>query len=533
MRTLVLGDPVVHLGDDGWIADGALVIEDGKVADVGPRSRFAGGTFDEVLGGPDHFVLPGFVNCHFHSEAALGHGVYELIFERANIWMHSTFVRMREEDLHNAVLTLLIAAIRGGQTGVVDMYYGNPNLPAYGADVVLDAYEQIGLRVAFGLVTRDQNRYVHQSDDAFRACLPAHLAQELQRSPIGYAWPVDDVLGTYRRLAADWDRRDGRIRTILAPDWTPACSDDLYRRARALADEHDTGITTHALETRSEMSFNFAQYGKAALQRLDDLGVLGEDCSLAHFVWATDADIDLLAATGSVCSNDPGSNLRLSSGIARTRDILERGGRVGFGTDGISFGDREDFFDELRLAGLLQRRPMELASGRIPSARLLRSAATAGARAIRFERELGSLTPGKDADLLVCRRDHVFWPAARYANADPLDVIVDRADQSDLETVLVKGRAVLRDGEITLVDEAKVRAAFADAAANRLYRFADDERRFGLELPAEIEPYVLDFYERWTEAPAAPGYAYNTTTGPAGTTRAAAAGGEGHSGVVV
>jgi len=187
----------------------------------------------------------------------------------------------------------------------------------------------------------------------------------------------------------------------------------------------------------------------------------------------------------------------------------------------------------LRLAGLLQRRPMELASGRIPSARLLRSAATAGARAIRFERELGSLTPGKDADLLVCRRDHVFWPAARYANADPLDVIVDRADQSDLETVLVKGRAVLRDGEITLVDEAKVRAAFADAAANRLYRFADDERRFGLELPAEIEPYVLDFYERWTEAPAAPGYAYNTTTGPAGTTGAAAAGGEGHSGVVV
>jgi 5-methylthioadenosine/S-adenosylhomocysteine deaminase len=513
-RTLVLGDPVVHLGDGDWIADGALVIEDGVVVDVGPRERFDGGTFDDVIGGPGHFVMPGFVNCHFHSEASLGHGVYELIFERANIWMHSTFVRMREEDLHAAVTTLLISAIRGGQTGVVDMYYGNPNLPGYGSDVVLRAYEEIGMRVAFGLVTRDQNRYVHQPDEEFRRCLPAQLADELARSPIGYAWPVDDILATYRRLVSEWDGRDGRIRTILAPDWTPACSDDLYRRSRALADEHATGITTHALETRSEMSYSFERHGKPALQRLDDLGVLGEDCTLAHFVWATDADIDLLAARGAVASNDPGSNLRLSAGIARTRDILERGGLVGFGTDAISFADREDFFDELRLAGLLQRRPMALGSGRIPSSKLLRSAATAGARALRFEDRLGSLTPGKDADLLVLRRDHVFWPPARYARADPLDVIVDRADQTDLETVLVRGRPVMRDGKITLVDERNVRERFADAAANRLYRFAEDEVRHGLELPAEIEPYVLQFYERWTEAPAAPGYAYNTSTGP-------------------
>jgi 5-methylthioadenosine/S-adenosylhomocysteine deaminase len=515
MRTLVLGDPLVHLGEEDFIRDGALVVEDGKVADVGPRSRFEGGTFDDVIGGPDHFVMPGFVNCHFHSEAALGHGVYDLIFERANIWMHSTFVRMREEDLHAAILNLLIAAVRGGQTGVVDMYYGNPHLEGYGSPVALRAYEEIGMRVAFGLVTRDQNRYVHQADEEFLRCLPARLADELARSPIGYAWPVDDVLATYERLVAEWDGRDGRIRTILAPDWTPACSDDLYRRARALADEHHTGIATHALETRSEMSFNFEHYGKAGMQRLDDLGVLGEDCSLAHFVWATDADIDLLVAHGAVASNDPGSNLRLSSGIARTRDILDRGGLVGFGTDAISFGDREDFFDELRLAGLLQRRPMALESGRIPSSRLLRSAATAGARAIRFEDRLGSLTQGKDADLLVLRRDHVFWPPARYAHADPLDVIVDRADQSDLETVLVRGRAIMRDGEITLVDERAVRERFAEAAAERLYRFAEDERRQGLELPAEIEPYVLAFYERWTEAPAATGYAYNTTTGPA------------------
>ena len=80
MRTLVLGDPVVHLGDDPFIPDGGLVIEDGTITDVGPRSRFEGGDFDEVLGGPQHWVMPGFVNCHFHSECALGRACYELHF---------------------------------------------------------------------------------------------------------------------------------------------------------------------------------------------------------------------------------------------------------------------------------------------------------------------------------------------------------------------------------------------------------------------------------------------------------------------
>src|SRR5262245_35650495 len=134
MRTLVLGDPVVHLGDEAFIPDGALVIEDGRIIDVGPRSKFEDGAFEEVLGGPDHWVMPGFVNCHFHSESALGHGVYELIFERANIWVHSTFVRIAEDDLYWAVVNHLILLVRGGQTAAIDMYYGNPNLPDFGAD---------------------------------------------------------------------------------------------------------------------------------------------------------------------------------------------------------------------------------------------------------------------------------------------------------------------------------------------------------------------------------------------------------------
>ena len=89
---------------------------------------------------------------------------------------------------------------------------------------------------------------------------------------MGYAWPLDEVFATYDHLVRTWDGRDGRIRTVLAPDWTPACSDELYRPCRRLADEYATGITSHVLETRAEMHFSLDRYGMPALERLQTAG---------------------------------------------------------------------------------------------------------------------------------------------------------------------------------------------------------------------------------------------------------------------
>ena len=139
--------------------------------------------------------------------------------------------------------------------------------------------------------------------------------------------------------------------------------------------------------------------------------MLGPDVSLSHFVWATDRDIEILADSGAVAVNDPGSNLRLSTGIARVRDIMKAGGRVCFGTDSISFSDRDDFFQELRLACYLQRVPTGFHEGRLDSEAVLRAAATNGALAARADDRTGSLTPGNDADLLVMSRKRVFWAA--------------------------------------------------------------------------------------------------------------------------
>jgi 5-methylthioadenosine/S-adenosylhomocysteine deaminase len=514
-RLLVLGDPVVSLGEQTLIPDGGLVIEDATITAAGPRAEMEKlGPFDRVLGSAGHFVMPGFVNCHYHSELIIGPGLYQHIFEKANVHIQGATGPIDPEDLYTGVLWGLITAIKGGQTGTVDMYYGRPSLPDFGCEAALRAYADAGLRTAFGLVSRDQNLYAHEPDERFLARLPAALADEVRRSPMGYAWPVDEVMATFGRLVRDWHGKDDRIRIVTAPDWTPACSDGLYRRCRAEADAHGTHLITHALETRAEMMYNLQAHGKTAVARLADLGVLTDATVLEHFVWVTDDDLAIFAGSGAVASNNPGSNLRLSTGICRARDILDAGGRVAFGTDGISFSDTEDFFTELRLASYLQRLPRDFEVGRLGSERVLRAAAGNGARALGLGGRLGSLEAGGYADLLIVDNKRILFPPGRY-DAEPfLDVVLDRADASDLDTVMVGGRVLMEGGRVTVVDEDRVRERFAETVARRVYRPSAEVRRWA-ELGALVEPYLAGFYRPWYETPVESAYVYNPRRPPA------------------
>ncbi len=514
-RLLVLGDPVVALGPQALFEDGGIVVEDAAIVAVGPRDEMAKrGPFDRVLGSPGHFVMPGFVNCHYHSELAIGPGLYQYIFEKANVHIHGAAGPISEEDLYYGVLWGLVTAIRGGQTGTVDMYYGRPSLPDFGCGPALQAYADAGLRTAFGLVSRDQNKYAHEADSEFLARLPAGLAREVRNSPMGYAWPVDEVMASFRRLARQWHGYEDRIHLVTAPDWTPACSDALYQRCRREADELSSLMITHALETRSEMAFNLKAYGKPAIRRLADLGVLMPATVLEHFVWVTDAELGIFADSGAVASNNPGSNLRLSTGICRLRDIMDAGGRVAFGTDGISFSDRDDMFTEVRLATYLQRMPRDFMTGRLDSERVLRAAAVNGAQALGMTGKLGSLEPGKLADLLIVDKERIMFPPGRYTAEPFLDVLIDRADSSDIDTVMVHGKVLMEGGRVTIVDEDRVREKFAEACAERVYRRSERQGRYS-ELGILVEPYLAGFYRPWYDLPVEPAYVYNTRRAPA------------------
>ncbi len=160
-RCLILGDPVVSLGPDTLIPDGGLVVEGATIVAAGPRAAMeALGPFDRVLGSAGHFVLPGFVNCHYHSELAIGPGLYQHIFEKANVHIQGGTGPIDEQDLYDGILWGLITAIKGGQTATVNMYYGRPSLPDFGCDrpCPLTATPACGPRSGWSAGTRTSTR---------------------------------------------------------------------------------------------------------------------------------------------------------------------------------------------------------------------------------------------------------------------------------------------------------------------------------------------------------------------------------------
>ena len=226
--------------------------------------------------------MPGFVNCHYHSELAVGPGHYQDIFERANLYVH-TRLRPRRGA---GPLPHDPARAREGDPGRADGGRGHVLRPPEHA-ALRDRSRRCRRTRDAGLPRRVRARvagtrtyYAHEPNQQFLARFPAELAAEMEASPMGYAWPVEDVMSTYDHLVRDWDGRDDLVRTILAPDWTPACSDELYRLCRRKADEHGTGITSHVLETRSEMYWNTVVNGEPALRAAGRLGVLGPDRDL-------------------------------------------------------------------------------------------------------------------------------------------------------------------------------------------------------------------------------------------------------------
>jgi 5-methylthioadenosine/S-adenosylhomocysteine deaminase len=513
-RILLAGDPVVGLDEPAVISDGAVVVEGNRIVAAGPRAEMeALGPFDEVLGGPDHVVMPGFINSHFHTGASLGPGLFEHIFEKANVYTAAGFGPADPDIVRLCVLPGLLQAVRGGQTAAIDFNYGRWGMPHFAWDLVIEAYHELGLRVAMGVVFRDQNKYAHEPNDAFLGRFPPEVAAELAGSPMGYAWPNEEVAAAFTHLAEQWHGRDDLIHVALAPDWTPACSDDVYRLCRKLADDYDTVISTHVLETRSEMVWNLKTHGVVATRHLADIGLLGPDVSFAHYVWATDEDIRVLVDTGAIAVNNPGSNLRLSSGIARVRAMMEAGGRVAFGTDSISFSEREDYFAELRLASYLARMPNKFVQGRLDSLQLLRAAGDNGAAVVGWPGQLGRLAPGYLADAVLIKRDRIFHPVGRYDGTNVLDVLVDRTDNTDLDHVVINGRVILRDGVFTTVDEESLLAAMSDALT-RKSQLSEQETRWA-ELGPVADAALADLYEPWYALPVEPGSIYNASAPPA------------------
>jgi cytosine/adenosine deaminase-related metal-dependent hydrolase len=485
------------------VQDGAVFQRDGEIIDIGPYSDISRRhTADEEIGSSDQVVIPGLVNAHHH----VGLTPFQLgaLDAPLETWLIARWA-MRAVDPYLDTLYCAIQMIESGITTVMHNHMAAwlpPDVGLYEASSrIIDAYEDSGMRVAFSLSHRDQNHLVYEDDQRFLATLPSDLADGVRAHLRARPISLEDYLTANSELFER--RRSDRTRIFISPHNVHWCSDEMLQAISAFARRNSTGLHIHLQETVYQKMYGSRHWGVTPLAHLHDLGVLGPEVSCAHGVWLTESDVELLAATGTMLCHNPSSNLRLKSGVAPLNALLEAGVTVAIGIDEAGINDDNDILQEMRLAQKLHRVPGVGAPS--PTAHQIFHLTTAnGAKVAFFDDQVGTLEPGKRADMVLLDMARIAEPYLD-PDTDIVDALVYRGKGLDVNTVIVDGQVLLRDRVFQPLDKSEVVARFKESLARPL---SNGELRRGA-LSRRLLPHVERWFEDWPLEGGQPHYVYN------------------------
>lgn len=427
---IISGDSVVTMnGPMQVIEGGAVAVRGTDIVAVDTRERIAARyTAPRVLGGAGRAVLPGLVNTHTHAPMVYFRGLAddlplkrwleEHIWPAEGKWLGPEFV----ED---AAALACLEMLKAGITTYNDMYF-------FG-DSTARSTRRLGMRAVLGVGIVD--------------------------FPTMTASTPEEYLANAERFISSW-KGDDLIVPCIAPHSAYACGPETLKRAKALSERRGVLMTTHLAETEWEVAELRSRYGRTPVEHLESLGVLDGRLLAAHCVWLDEAEIRLLAERGVSVSHCIRSNLKLASGIAPVPALLTAGVRVALGTDGAASNNTLDLFAEMSAAAVVHK-----AASKDPTVldakTALLMATRRGAEALHLDRLIGSLEPGKRADLITLnlRAPHL---APLY---DVYSHLVYAARASDVETVLVNGALIVEDGRLCTGDEEAILGKAAAWAA--------------------------------------------------------------------
>ena len=428
---VVRGDYVVTMDEAGTvIVDGAVAIVDGAIAAVGPAADvLAAHPGLHVLDGEHRIVMPGLVNGHSHAAMTLLRGVADdlalmdwlqnYIFPAEVEFVDAEFVRIGTE-------LACWEMIRGGTTTFVDMYY----FP----DTIADVVETCGMRALISATVIDQ-----RSPDAENAA---------------------DSIGKGVAFVERRKDRHPRITPIFGPHANYTLDKRQLEATRAMATRLGVPISIHLSESPYEVQYSKEHYGTTSIEMLDSIGFFDGQTIAAHVVWPTDEEIPILAERKVGVIHNPTSNMKIASGVSPITKMLASGVRVGLGTDGAASNNDLDMWEEMRLASFLQK--VEQMNPEVLSAtEVLTMATRGGAAAIGLGDSVGSLEPGKRADLIQV----AFEDVHHVPTYDIISHLVYVTDEQDVATVIVDGKILMKDRELLTIDTGRVRTEATELAA--------------------------------------------------------------------
>jgi len=401
------------MNDTFDIVEGDVSIEDGRITAVGPSLPAPPGAVRIDAGGD--YLLPGFVQTHIHLCQTLFRGYADdralLEWLRTRIWpMEAAHT---PASLRAAAALAADELLRGGTTSVLTME------TVHDTDAVFEALAPTGLRATVGKCMMDAD-----------AAAPARLIEATQAS-------IDESLA----IASRWQgQADGRLRAALAPRFAVSCSRELLEAVGQLSRRHGLLVHTHASENRGEIALVRERTGLANIDYLASVGLADRHVCLAHCVWVDEHEQQILAERQVQVLHCPGSNLKLGSGLAPVAEMRARGVPVSLGADGAACNNHLDMFQEMRLAATLQA--VRVGPGVVTARDVLAMATRGGARALGLQDEIGAITPGRRADLVLVRRGQPH----QVPDPDPYTTLVYATRPTDVRSVLVDGQVLIREG---------------------------------------------------------------------------------------
>lgn len=414
----------------------SVAVEDGKIAEIGKTADLERKRSNvEVFDASGCIVMPGIVCAHSHLYGMLLRGAslkitppsdFTQILQR--VWWPMDEM-MNYEDAYASALVACVEFAKSGVTTFADTYSG-PNSISGVLDHIARAVDEVGIRgfIAFEATER------HSKDEGSRGVKEnVRFVEKAQSKPNSKARPLFSIHASF------------------------TVSDDLIREVKALATRYRVPITIHTSEGLGDVHHNLENYGKRTIERLRDVGLLGPNVVLAHCVNLNDEEIDIVAQTGTGVAHNAMSNMLNAVGVSPVLRMLEKNVNVGLGNDGYVF----DMFENMRVTFLLHR-----LHHRDPNAidpyTVLEMATINGAKLYGMDREVGSIEPGKRADLVIIKPSILPTPLNASSAVGHL---INTVDGDDVEHVFVDGKPIVRNKNLVTFDEVEAQSVSQAAAA--------------------------------------------------------------------